>query len=123
MAPPESNSPTASVAKGRRPVVTVNPVHRQLNVFQITEDELVSLYASGNYKTLDSGMFSLSLGAAITLAATLMTVDIANAKLNAAFVAALIVSLLASVFFGSRAVIAWRTAAQTLKAIKQTASA
>lgn len=78
-----------------------------------------ALYTSGNLKTVDMAMFSLAFGAFLTILVTLATVDIANARTNAVFWAALIVAGLASVFFALRAIIAWRSALRSLQAIKR----
>lgn len=102
--------------------VTVNKVPRRLNVFYITEDELESLYTSGNLKTLDFGLFSLSIGVFIAVVGTLLTVDIQSPTIAAIYWAALFVSVLASLFFGFRAVIEWRSAARRLSDIKRVAT-
>lgn len=119
---PHSGPATAPVRIGSssgKPL-TVNAIPRHLNVYTVTEDELETLYTAGNYKTLDVGLFSLSLGVLVTVLVTLGTVDIANARVNAIFWAVLLASVLASIFFGARAVIAWRSAARKLASIKQT---
>jgi hypothetical protein len=103
--------------------ITMNPVHRQMNYFSVTEDELESLYTAGNYKTLDVSMFSLAFGSAIALGLTMATVDIADAKVYATIASALIVSVVGGVYFLWRAIIAWRSAARTFKSIKDTARA
>jgi len=86
----------------------------------VTEDELEALAEAGMHKSLDVGLFSLTFGVAITVLITLVTVDITDAKLNAGFVAVLAVSVILSIYFGIRALGAWRDAARKLEKLKQT---
>lgn len=116
--PPSFVAYRGGAAKG----LTVDLMPRRLKLFQVTEDELESLYTSGNYKTLDIGLFSLCFGVVVTVAGTLATVDISSDRTHAVFWAVLVVSLFAAVFFAFRSVIAWRSAARRLADIRESGS-
>ena len=99
--------------------VTVVMVPRQFSMYRVTEEELENLYSAGNYKTLDVGLFSLTLGIFVTLIVTLVSVNIHDPRTFAAFSSSAFVSLIGSVFCAIRAVIAWRRAKRGLEAIKR----
>lgn len=111
------------VSQRKKSPFTVYSVPRQLNIFTVTEDELETLYTAGNYKTLDVGLFSLCFGVVVAVGLTLATVDIPSNRTNAVFWAVLIVSLVISIFFGVRSIIAWRSAARRLADVKKGTSA
>lgn len=91
---------------------------RKLHMYSVTDPELDSLRESGLSATVDLSLFALCSGILVTLIITLSTVDIKDAKTFAAYVAAAIVSGIFSIWFGTRACIAWRNAKAKLKEIK-----
>jgi ABC-type multidrug transport system permease subunit len=88
-------------------------------MYQLTENELSNLQSAGNYKALDIAVFSLCAGILVTVIATLTTVDIANAKTFAGFIALGVASGIATLFFGVRAFLAWRAAERQLDMVKR----
>jgi len=89
-------------------------------MYKLTEQELHSLCDTGNMKALDLSMFTLCAGALVTLLITINTVSITDPAMHAAFVAALMVATLGTIFFGVRGIIAWFESKRTLGRIKQT---
>ena len=87
-------------------------------MYSVTANELDSLQDSGLSATVDLALFTLCFGILATLLVTVSTVDISDAKMHAAFVACLLVSGLASVYFGARAGLAWKSARGKLKELK-----
>lgn len=87
-------------------------------MYSLTDPELNSLQESGLSATVDLSLFALSIGIFITAIVTLSTVDIINPKIYAAYVAAMIVTGLFSLWFGARAFIALKDARTKLKEIK-----
>jgi hypothetical protein len=117
-----NNLPSVSPKRRPQSSLTVNPIQRRLNVYTVTEDELETLYTSGNYRALDISLFGVAFGAALSLGATLVTVDITAPVTFAGFLAAMILSVVGSIFFLVRSIIAWRRAARTLMDIKRSAT-
>ena len=99
--------------------LTVVTHYRQLHMYQITLDELSNLHNAGNYKTLDIALFSLLMGAFIALFVTLLTVDIPAGKIFSGLLMACFGSGIGLVFFGIRAVIAWKVAKTEFDKIRQ----
>lgn len=91
---------------------------RKLHMYPVTDGELDSLQESGWSATIDLSMFSLCIGILVTLIVTITTVDISNSKIFSAYVAVTVGMGLASLFFGSRSIIAWRNARAKLREIK-----
>lgn len=90
-----------------------------MKVYSLTEAELEALHDAGNYKSLDIAVFSLAAGVAVTTGITVATVDNLGPKVSQVLWALLFVSLFATVFFGVRSVIAWKSAARRLQDIKR----
>ena len=87
-------------------------------MYSVTDPELNSIRESGLSATVDLALFTLCAGSLITLIVTLSTVNINDAKIFSAYVAASIVSGIFSLWFGMRACIAWKNAKAKLKEIK-----
>ena len=92
-------------------------------MYQLTENELSNLQTAGNYKALDIALFALAAGVLVTVVITMSTVDIANARTFALFVALASVACVCVVFFGIRAFIAWRSANRQLQIVKRNGAA
>lgn len=99
--------------------LTITPVPRAVRFHSLTEEELEAIYEAGNMKTLDVAMFSLAAGVAISTAVTLMTVDNLSVKASVVLWVLQSVSVLASVFFGVRSVLAYKAAARKLQDFKK----
>src|SRR6266853_5366927 len=110
--PPQShNQPPIPFGQPQPPGAVEIVTHgRKLHMFSVTEPELDSLRESGLSATVDVSLFALCAGILVTLIVTLSTVEIKDAKIFAAYIAATIVSAIFSVWFGARSVIAWRNA-------------
>jgi len=87
-------------------------------MYSVTDNELDSLQDSGLSATVDVALFTLSCGILATLLVTLSTVEISEARIFASYIAAAIVSALATIFFGLRSKVAWRNAKAKLREIK-----
>ena len=115
-----SNAPAKwGTFEGNEAPLTIVTHERELHMFQLTEEELDGLHSAGNYKTLDIALLSIAVGAGISLLATLLTVDMKPGLIYQGFVAGAIVSALAIVFFGARALLAWRRSKEGLEKIKR----
>ena len=87
-------------------------------MYRVTEQELEQLCDSGNLKTLDVSLFTLCVGALIAVVVTLTTVDIPNPAVHGSYVAGALVAGIGAIFFGVRAVLAWRNTDRELKRLK-----
>ena len=92
---------------------------RKLHMYQLTEDELLSIQNAGNIKTLDIALFALCGGVFATAGLTLMTLDNLTVRVLSAMISITLVSFIGTLFFGIRAWIAWREADQKLDRIKR----
>lgn len=87
-------------------------------MYQLTSDELDSICEAGNYKTLDLALFAVCIGIFVTLGVTLLAVDTLTSAVRTVFVDLTFICGVGSVFFGTRAMIAWGHARRTLKKLK-----
>jgi len=117
------NNPGKPVAQWKpgkgQSAITVVSHKRDLHVYQVTESELDNLHTAGNYKTLDIALCSLGVGVFSATLITLLTVDMKPGLTYQTFVAICGISFVATLFFGVRAVLAWRAARQELARIKR----
>jgi hypothetical protein len=112
------NNPKGMIPAGQLPPgVEIIQHGRKLHMYQVTSTELDTLQDAGNYKTLDIAMFALSVGIFVTTACVLSTTSGMGDRALFSFSAACIISLLATLFFGVRAVIAWKKAAREYQKI------
>ncbi len=107
-------------ADGEHGVLTVITQPRKLYMHQLTSEEIDTLCAAGNYKTLDVSLFSVCIGVLVAMWTVLATIpsDSVTPNVYASFTAALYVSLLGGVFFLIRAVLSWVRSNRTIKALK-----
>lgn len=96
--------------------VTIEPVHRRIRMFSISEDELDNL-ASG-YSSIDQVMFGITAGGLISFVIVFLTVPLQGNALSIA-VALLAVSLLGVVTFGLRVIAGIRSARAHARRLKQ----
>jgi len=87
---------------------------------QLTSEEIDSLCAAGNYKTLDLSLFSVCIGVLVTMWVVLATVPVESMTPNmvASFTGALYISIIGTIFFGIRAILGWIKASKAVKTIK-----
>lgn len=104
------------------PAITLTHMPRHISTLTLTVDEVKTLADAGNYKTLDMSLFSLTFGVALTIGITLATVDTMTDRTASIFWACLLVSVLASVHYGVRALIAWRSSKAIVERFTQSAS-
>ena len=82
--------------------VTTETAPRHMRFVRVSRDELDDLKSSNS--TLSLAFFSTSLGALITIVATLVTVDISDPTTLATFRALAVVCIVASCYFGVGAI-------------------
>jgi hypothetical protein len=97
--------------------ITVDVAPRRIGVHLITTHEL-DRFAEG-FSSLASTLFGVCGGALVSLAVTLVTVPVDNAKVYASLVAGSIVALLGSIFFGGQMMADRRMARTTVASIKE----
>ena len=78
--------------------VTIDVVPRHATMYRVFDTELDRLGKAQN--SVHLAFFTLCIGIAIGFGVTLLTVDILDPKKYAAFVALLVVFMLASIYFG-----------------------
>jgi VIT1/CCC1 family predicted Fe2+/Mn2+ transporter len=81
-----------------QPVIYVYHVPRQMRMHSVDDDTLDTL-ASG-YNATSLALLGITIGVFVTAVATLLTADFASPYTFAGFVAAAIVSLLLTIYFG-----------------------
>lgn len=87
-------------------------------MYQVTEHEIDALNETGGYKTLDIALFSMCIGIFVALGITLTTVDIADPKLYASYVAGAALFGVGWIFFGVRSLLAWKAMKDQIRRIK-----
>ena len=96
--------------------ITTETAPRHMKFVRVSRDELDDLKSSNN--TLDLVFFSISVGAFITIATTLRTIDIVDAADLATFRNGAALSALTSCYFGISAIrgeLRWRRKIENLK--------
>jgi hypothetical protein len=72
---------SANAAQG----LTITVHDRELHMYRVTADELETLSSAGNLKTLDIALFSICIGAFLTVWSVIESVDTLTAKALASF--------------------------------------
>src|SRR4051812_17197284 len=102
MDPQNYNSPpipfTSANAAPQSVTFVIHP--RELQVFQVTAEELESITTAGNMKALDVALFSVCITAALTVWTVLATVEKIEPRINESFSAVLFASVVGTIFFG-----------------------
>src|SRR5256885_224246 len=111
-----SNEPLVIHPESPGRTVTVVYMPRTFPLHTVSSSELDSL-ASGA-QSVHLTFLGLSLGISVTVGITLLTVDIASAKIYASFVGTLVVSVLSDLYCGVRALLDVRDARRRLDEIK-----
>lgn len=96
--------------------VTTETLPRHMRFVRVSTDELDDLKSSNS--TLELAFFSLSVGCLVTTSATLKTVTISDPAAHAAFVAAALVFLVGTLYFGIaafRGEVRWRRKINSIK--------
>lgn len=91
---------------------------RDVHMYQVTEHEIDAINESSGYKTLDIALFSMCFGVFIALLITLTTVDIADPKLYASYIAGVSLFAIGAVFFGIRSFLAGSSLKSQIRRIK-----
>lgn len=97
--------------------LTVNQHPRDVDCFTILDVELDML--SENFSSLSLVFAGASLGAAISLGATVLSVDTLDPKVHGGFVGTTVAMAVLTVFFGYNAVRDWLKARSTANTVRQ----
>ena len=100
--------------------VTIDYKPRRLEMYQVSGLELDSLGSASSSLSLNSAFLGAGLTAAISFLTTLLTVPLRD-RLNAIYVALLVVSAVATFYFGLRTWSDWRASQNRIQEIKQSA--
>jgi hypothetical protein len=101
-----------------QPVITFETLPRHFDLYPLSEEELDNIYTAGNYKTLDIALMSICVGVVVSLTVTLQTVEINQPVLAAIYAGVAFAALVGGLYFGFRAVIAWKAAKRQYTALK-----
>jgi len=103
-------------SQGTPPNVTVIQNPRSITMHNVADHELDVIMGSSGGVHLT--FFGICFGALLTSAATLLTVTITGDRVFAGFVAAALVSLILSFYFGIKAISDYRSASKKVESIK-----
>jgi len=114
---PEIISGVSSESTGAR--VTVDYKERSLDMLPVMRQELKTIGSASAQSSLFFTLFGISVGIVATAIASLATGEIKSPYVFAAFVAALIIGLLATICFGSLGWMAWGKHKEQIATIEQ----
>jgi hypothetical protein len=97
--------------------VTIEVMPRRAVMYRLFEPELERL--GSNQSSVHLAFFTLCVGVAIGFGTTLLTVDIASARIFAAFVALFAISMIGAAFFGVMAKREHQNAQREIQRIKE----
>jgi hypothetical protein len=98
--------------------VTINYRPRNVTMYYVSDQELEIIGSSNAQSSLHLTFFGVFAGAALALGLTLITLEIADPRIYAAFWAGLTVSLAFTIYFGIRSFVDWKNSAKQIKAIR-----
>ena len=99
--------------------VTLNIWRRNVDMYYIFGHEIDTLGSASQRFSLDTAILGIAVGAAVSLWATILTVDIAKPKIYAAFWAVALLFTLMAVYFAVKAAIDWRDSRKQIEDIKK----
>lgn len=88
-------------------------------MYYVQDQELDSLGSASAQSSLHLGFFGASFGAAISLGATVFTVDIPSPNTKAIFWALFVLSAALSLYFGIRATLDYKESRRQVRAIRE----
>jgi hypothetical protein len=100
---PPAKSGVDFIAPSATPSLTIDYAPRRLRMVTLSETELETIASPS--ASIHFGFFGVAFGAVVSLLITVSTVDIASPKMFAAFIAGTVLSGLATLYFGVRAIL------------------
>lgn|GEM_PF-3688376 len=88
-------------------------------MYYVFDQELDTLGSASAQASLHLAFFGVSIGAAITLAITLGTVEIGSPRAYAAFWGAFLLSVVSTLYFGIRAALDFRRSRRQIREIRK----